>query len=192
MKTNRKMNPARIMLAICLTVFCIGTAGVLSWASIISAKPVAAASVPSSCGTVTVRLGGQSPSEVNANHSEECFAQAYRMCKAASLTYTQASIDTGTKRQFSVVPHGGYCQISEVVTQYTIPAHNDHVTYHTCTSLYQGRYGLYIRNCSADGNVFIPARMNRIPTPVSTTPVKYPTAVPTISTRHPRNPSYAA
>ncbi|GER90370.1 hypothetical protein KDW_45320 [Dictyobacter vulcani] len=179
MKSNRKMNPARIMLAICLTIFCIGTAGVLSWASIIGAKPVAAASAPSTCGTVTVRMGGQMPSEVNANHSEQCLAQAYRLCQPASLTYTQASIDTGTKRQFSVVRHGGRCQISEVVTQYTIPTHNDHVTYYTCSSLYEGRYGLYIRDCSADGNVFIPARINRIPTPMPTLPIKHPHNPPT-------------
>ncbi len=100
------------------------------------------------CGTVAngPRPVQNSPAAVRV---EQCFAAAYTQCRAATLLYTQGSIDTVTSHALAVAPKAGSgCQISDT-RQTTLAGSGNKgpTTTLTCTAATQEAAGLRISGC---------------------------------------------
>ncbi|GCE09726.1 hypothetical protein [Dictyobacter aurantiacus] len=174
-KTLKPLKPSHrsLALGIGLAILCI--AGALTIYSIEFTSSASAAVGQSSCGTVYVRIGDTTPTNVNANMIEDCFWRAYVTCQPGqSLTYQQTGIDAGTIRDFTLVKRGRYCQITDQMRPYTIVGPGTHhVDFYICSGMYRDYYGLHIQDCEEDGDILVPARHPHIvPLPIHSAPVK--------------------
>jgi len=97
------------------------------------------------CGYVS--QGNYNTSADAAKNYENCFAQAFQHCYAASLHF---SVTTGIDRTFRV---NDGCSLSDTVRHtYSNPLDG---TY-SCTGLTQKQDGLHFTACGKDGDVFVP------------------------------------
>ncbi len=89
---------------------------------------------------------------------EDCFLQAYQQCHPATMTFSQASLDTGVIHTFTVKNDSGKCTITDTVGRYIAPHPPTSTTNYTCTGLVQSTDGLHVLACGSMGNVLVPTK----------------------------------
>jgi hypothetical protein len=109
------------------------------------------------CGRV--RAMGDSVTDPHAAAVETCLYQHYQHCQAATLTLTQAGVDTSETHILRVTGAPGHCALADTV-QYAglghvgTPGPGEH---DTCQSLRQTAAGLSVSGCDNEDDFTIPA-----------------------------------
>jgi hypothetical protein len=108
------------------------------------------------CGTVQVRANGL-VNGAAARQAENCFWQAFQVCRTATLVFQKMGVDTVLTRTFTISSANGRCSISDTVKNggpdaVPVPART-----YTCTGLLQKSDGLHFSACGEDGDVIVPA-----------------------------------
>ena len=109
------------------------------------------------CGQVTKGHTGIIPSDKAAvQKAEGCFYQAYQHCQPATLTFTQASIDSGVIHTFSLKSVNGSCGITDTEQNYIAPNKKTQPVVYNCAAMQMQSDGLHIQACGKFGPVWIP------------------------------------
>ena len=106
------------------------------------------------CGTVSALNGHVSPSV--AQQVEDCFYQGYQQCSAATMLYTDAQNDSGTKYSFELKQSGGACTIVEGVQHYTLPTPPGPPKLGSCASVKETALGLRFISCQGGADLLVP------------------------------------
>ncbi len=112
--------------------------------------------VATNCGAVSTTLNGH-VADATALASENCFAQAFKTCAPATLTFSSHGIDNGTIHGFSLGSQAGKCIITDAQQSYIAPQAPKPIGTVTCTQLQQDQQGVTIDNCSDQSTILIPA-----------------------------------
>lgn len=109
------------------------------------------------CGTVhSLRLQVVPTDRVHALSNENCFWQAFQQCRSATLSYSQASVDTANIHTFSLKSQGSTCIITDTVKHQVLPHPAQPIATYTCTSLTQQKDGLHFSSCGTEGDIIVP------------------------------------
>lgn len=110
------------------------------------------------CGYVTkmgapgLRTGGNSSPE----QIIQCFVQANKQCRAASIASTVAGTDAGTTETFYTANTFGQCGLSVQADSYVVPFRNNTTDYR-CSSMVQKPDGLHF-SCDSLGEQIFPVK----------------------------------
>jgi hypothetical protein len=107
------------------------------------------------CGAVLNQLA-ISTDAATAAKAEQCFAVAFKSCKAATLTFTTSGVDAGATHTLSVTKHGGGCVVSDKVHSDVLT--NSHDATATCTGAEQQSDGLHLSGCGDFGDFVVASR----------------------------------
>lgn len=109
------------------------------------------------CGNIHSSHSQLAPAEkANIQKAENCFYQAYRQCRPATLMFTAFGIDTGAIHHFSIKGANGACSVSDSVQHYIAPNPPGAATMYTCSTMSQQRDGLHMQACGGLGAIVIP------------------------------------
>lgn len=109
------------------------------------------------CGTLHSNYAGLlSSDKASAQQVESCFYHAYQQCQAATLTFQQTSIDSGSVNHLSVKSANGACVLSDGVQHFIAPKPPGGIITYTCASASMLADGLHIASCGDAGEVVIP------------------------------------
>jgi hypothetical protein len=110
-----------------------------------------------SCGTLHVLNNTLAPTDQpHAQQVENCFWQAYRQCRPATLIFSASSVDAGTIHTFSLKSVNGTCAITDAVQHFIAPRPPQTTGTYTCGSVTLQSDGLHISSCGDLGTVTIP------------------------------------
>jgi len=87
---------------------------------------------------------------------ENCFLQAFRVCRPATLVYTLGSVDTVLMRTFTIHNNHGKCSITDAKQFRVVPRPLSPAQVFTCSGLTKLPNGLRFNACGKDGNVILP------------------------------------
>ncbi len=112
--------------------------------------------VTTNCGAVSTTLNGRVV-DATALTTENCFAQAFKTCAPATLTFSSHGIDNGTIHGLTIGSQAGKCMITDAQQSYIAPQAPKPSGTVTCTQLQQDQQGVTIDNCSDQSTILIPA-----------------------------------
>jgi hypothetical protein len=87
---------------------------------------------------------------------ENCFVQAFRVCRPATLVYTLGSVDTVLMRTFTIHNNHGKCSITDAKQFRVVPRPLSPAQIFTCSGLTKLPNALRFNACGKDGNVVLP------------------------------------
>ena len=86
----------------------------------------------------------------------KCFMLAHQQCRAASLSYTSHSVDTGVTEVYYTASAIDNCELSGKSTPYGILG-NGTTTDFRCSAITQELDGLHLHSCEQYGDIVVPA-----------------------------------
>lgn len=109
------------------------------------------------CGEVTAPTAASS--SWDPDEAELCLWQAYRMCRTATLVFSEPALDFGGSVSAITVqpPHGGRCGLTDAV-QGNCSRAGCSVTTYRCADLQQQNSGLLVQGCGTAGDIYLPPR----------------------------------
>ena len=144
-----------LVLMLCLLAACgTNTGGTTS-----SPTPTTSATQPplQHCGAVrTLGIRIVPTNEQGAKSATDCFWQAYQQCHPATLTYTQAGVDTATVHTFSLKKINGKCVVIDTIQHLIVPNRSMPGETAICSGLSQQTDGLHVLACGKEGEVLVP------------------------------------
>ena len=96
------------------------------------------------------------PANPSATQAFKCFVLAHQQCRAASLSYTSHSVDTGITEVYYTANGIGNCELSGKSTPYGILG-NRTTTAFRCSATTQELDGLHLHSCEQYGEIVVPA-----------------------------------
>jgi hypothetical protein len=93
---------------------------------------------------------------IGVRQAIHCFVLAHQQCRAASLSYTTHSVDTGVKDTYTTANGLDGCAISGESTFYVVALHSKTTTDFSCSGLIQKPNGLHLLSCGQYGEIVVP------------------------------------
>jgi hypothetical protein len=91
-----------------------------------------------------------------ARQAENCFWQAFQLCRPANLVFFSTSVDTALIRTFTIHNNQGTCSISDVRQVRVVANQPSAARTFACTGLVQQQQSLHFLSCGEDGDVLVP------------------------------------
>jgi hypothetical protein len=151
----RMSRQAWIGAAVALIVVIGGVIAVTALAHSGGTGPSTTPATAQNCGVVRNQLA-LSTDAATAAKAEQCFADAFKSCKPATLTFTSSGVDAGATHMLSIVKQGGRCVVSDKVHSEVLT--NSHDTTVTCTGAVQQSDGLHLSGCGDFGDFVVASR----------------------------------